>query len=366
MKIALFAAIALSGVFISHAQEPAGTTNALKQYEIVQYAAVSGYGPQNIIALDNNGTILLASKAGITEGNLKAQGITYTQSQLVLLEAWRLLSHNDDTLKTIMPILDSTQTRALRDYTRHVAALVCDSTAGLVRALKEHLDEIKRSRSVYSLLFSYVVDGLVWKYLEDRNLVTKRTIGAEHPFWAGEVWASYRPRTFSCGTNEISDRGISMDINWSHASIPRMKPFFADYTNLGRMFDDYTTYGKVVDTTAKRVFSPYDLFNSKGEFTIPIIAEAKSNKLYSASVFLSERIAQSVLKTLDVASLRKQYNFRDSSQTLVIVYHEVMWDLMDAYESKGLLKKPIAFADPARAKSSDISDLVFIVREEKP
>ena len=366
MRTILFAALVLASHFMLSAQKATQGTNALKQYDIIQYASISGYGPQNISLLDNNGDILLACKAGITEATLKTRGITCNESQLVLLEAWRLIVRNGDTVKTLVPILDSTETRTLRAYTRHVAASVCDSSAVLVRELKRHLDDIKRSRNAYSVIFSYVIDGLVWRYLEGQKLLTPRTIEAERPFWAGEVWALYRPRTFSCGTNSISDRGISLNVNWSDASISRMLPFVTDFKNLGRMFDDYAASGKVVDTTAKRIFSPFHLFDAKGEFTIPIITEDKSNRLYMVSMGLSERIARAVLNILDVTSLCTRYNFRDAQQTLVIVYHEIMWDLMDAYESKGLLEKPVAFADPGHTRSSDISDLVFIVRQNKP
>ncbi len=359
--VALFA-----GFFMSYGQEGDSDTNALKKYDIIQYATVSGYGPRNIALLDNNGDILLACKMGVTEEGLKKKGISYTESQVVLLEAWRLLAENEDTLKTVMAILDSSETRALRDYSRSVAELVCDSTIAVVVALKKHLDEINRSRNAYSLIFSYVVDGLVWRYLEAKKLLTPRTIGPETPFWAGEVWALHRPRAFSCGTNKISDRGVSISVNWTEASIPKMWPFVADIKNLERMFDDYATSGRVIDTTAKRVFGPFDLFNNRGEFTVPIITETKTNRLYSLSVEFSQRIAEAVLSTLDLNSLRASYHLRDDSQALVIVYHETMWDLMDAYESKGLLKKPVAFADPAHTRPSDISDLIFVVRQEKP
>lgn len=362
MKAVLFSIFSLAGVFMAVAQETHQRENALKKYEIIQYATVSGYGPQNIILFDNNGDILLASKAGTTEASLRSHGIAYTQSQLVLLESWRLLSKDNDSLKSIVPILDSAETGTLRSYSKQIAAMVCDSTVALVRVLKQHLDEIKRSRNAYSIIFSYVVDGLVWRYLETEKLLTPRSIGGENPFWAGEVWALYRPRVFSCGTNTVSDQGISMNVNWSYASIPKMSPFVADFKNLSRLFDDYASSGRAVDTTARRVFSPFNLFNNRGEFTVPIITEVKSNKLYAVSLELSEAIVRILLTTLDVAFLRSGYNLRDAPQTLVIVYHEIMWDLMDAYESKGLLEKPVAFADPAHAVSSDISDLVFIVR----
>ena len=47
----------------------------------------------------------------------------------------------------------------------------------------------------------------------------------------------------------------------------------------------------------------------------------------------------------------------------MIAYHEVMWDLMDRLEGEGIVQKPLAFADPDKAKPADIGELVFIVRK---
>ena len=364
MKTFVCVTILFAAFSISPAQPAGRATNALKPYEIIQYATVPGRGPQNIMLMDNNGNILLACQQGATEGDLKRRGIAFTESQIVALETWRLLTEDNDTLKTMIPILDSAQTAQLRAYTRTVAAHVCDETVDLVRTLVKHLEAIHRSRNAFSIVFSYVVDGLTWRDLEAKKVLTERTISVETPLWAGEVWALYRPRTFECGTNSISDQGISIKVNWSDASIPKMIPFVADFKTLGRMFDDYALSGRVMDAKAMRVFGPFQLFDDKGQFTIPVIAETKSNKLYTVASALAQRITGIVINTLDLASLKERYNFRTDQQAFVIVYHEIMWDLMDAYEQKGLLQKPVAFADPSHARPSDISDLVFIVRQE--
>jgi len=336
--------------------------NALGKYQIVQYASVSRYGPQNIMRFDNNGDILLACREGLHEDDLKGRGVSFSQSQLALLETYRLVARSSDTLRTLIPLLDSVQTSELRQRSAQIAEMVCESTEGPVRALKEHLEQIKRERNAYSIIFSYVVDGLVWRRLEELGVVRKREIGGETPLWAGEVWGLYRPRDFNCGTNRISDQGISMNVNWSQATIPKMMPFVADFKNLIQMFNDYIAFGRVKDPAAKEVFAPFDLFDRNGLLTIPVIREYQSDSLYNRCIVLSEQIVQLVLKSLDTQSMRKRFDFKDESQTAVVVYHEIMWDLMDAYEMKGCLKKPVAFSIPDQAESSDIADLVFIVR----
>jgi hypothetical protein len=50
---------------------------------------------------------------------------------------------------------------------------------------------------------------------------------------------------------------------------------------------------------------------------------------------------------------------------LVIACHEVMWDLMDAWERRGVVSKPRILADPASAAPADVGDLVFVVRHAR-
>jgi hypothetical protein len=57
---------------------------------------------------------------------------------------------------------------------------------------------MKRERNTYSILFAFIVDGLVWGRFEERELVNKKEITADKPFWDGEVWAFSPPRKFSC------------------------------------------------------------------------------------------------------------------------------------------------------------------------
>jgi hypothetical protein len=142
-----------------------------------------------------------------------------------------------------------------------------------------------------------------------------------------------------------------------------MLPFVADFNNFLRMFNDYVQEGKVEDAQAKKVFGPFDLFDANGNFTVPIITADGSDPLHNLSEEIARQVAERVPTLLDLNSVRKQFGFRDDQQALVIVYHELMWDLMDDLESKGIVRKPMAFADPKSARQADISDLVFIVRK---
>ena len=349
----------------SFGQEKDGEKNPIKldKYDINQFIATSGSSPQNIINLDNNADILLACISGKSIDDIKSMKIDFTESQIRLLKDWRLLKEENNTLKTTFPILNAEKTKRLRNYSKNISSPLGQYLKDDIINLTKELKSIGREKNIYSILFSYVLDGLVWDLFIERNKLNKREITNEKPFWSGVVWASYPPRDFSCGTNSISDQGVSLNVNWSEKTIKKMIPFVADWENFGKMFDDYLEIGKVDNEKAKQVFLPFGLFNSSGEFTIPVIEEIKGNSLFEISYIIADEIAQQVSLLINLSELKNSFEFVDEEQTLVIAYHEIMWDLLKYFEEQNLIQKPVAFANPDEAESKDISDLVFFIKK---
>ncbi len=349
------------------AQEKDGGENpiSLDKYDISQYISTTGASPQNIINLDNNGDIILACISGKTIDQIKSMEIDFTASQIRLLKDWRLLKEENKILKTTFPILNADKTKKLRNHPKKISSYLGENLQDDIIHLTKELKSLQREKNIYSILFSYVIDGLVWDRFIEKEILKEREITVEEPFWSGVIWAVYPPRDFSCGTNSISDQGVSLNVNWSEKTIKKMIPFVADWKNLGKMFDDFLQKGKVEDENAKKVFSPFNLFNSSGQFTIPIIEEKKGNTLYEICFLISEKIAKEVPKLLNLSELKEAFDFRNEEQTLVIVYHELMWDLLNYFEEQNLIQKPIAFANPEKAESKDIADLVFFVKRNE-
>jgi hypothetical protein len=323
------------------------------------------FTPKNILRLDNNGEIVLAAREGATKAQLNAAGVPISESQITLLKTYRLLEERGDTLATHFPILGPEETRRLRQRIQEAAPALAERLEPKVRRLREELSKTGREKNAYTIIFSYVLDGLVWNQFERRGLVNDRKVTPETPLWSGEVWALYPPRTFSPGTNSISDGGISFKVAWTEAALPKMRPFVANFRIFARMFDDYKERGHVEDKRAREVFGPFDLFDETGRFTIPVIVEDDSNLLYRSAKTLAEAVATEAPLLLHLPALEAAFGFRDEGQTLVLAYHELMWDLMDRLEERGLVQKPAAFAQPEQAKPADIAALVFIVRDSK-
>ena len=360
----VLALLLLAPTSIARAQPATKTAPPrFNDYSFLQYITTANLAPASVLRLDNNGEIALAARRGITKEQLKATGIAYSESQIALLEAWRLLAEDGDTLRTQFPILPIQETQRLRDRTHRAAAELSRRLEPKIRNLREELSRTGRAANSYILVFSYVLDGLVWHELESRHLVDSQKISAETPLWSGVVWALYPPRTFFPGTNSLSDGGVALKVAWTEQAIPKMGPFVADFHTLGQLFDDYKTKGFVEDAHAKEVFGPFDLFDRSGHLTIPVIVESDSNALYRSAKAIAEEVAADAPGLLDPAGLVSAFGFRDEQQALVIAYHELMWDTMDQLEALGLVQRPVAFTAPERAKPADIAALTFIVRK---
>jgi hypothetical protein len=333
------------------------------QYEFSQFVVSAGLLPQNVINLDNNGAIVLLCRNGRTREEIQAYDSCLAESQLVLMEQIRVLDHDGDTYKTAFPILDRKETVRLRATTAKAAIKMADELKDEIRQFSDILSKSGRQKNAFTILFSYVMDDLVWDIWEKKGVLPVREITAEKPFWAGVVWAIRPPRDFSCGTNTISDQGVALKVNWSQPAMPKMMPFVSDWKNLVAMLDDYIQYGKVVTESAKEVFAPFDLFDKDGEFTIPLITEKQGDPLYDQCRRMAETIANRVPSILDLPAIVKDFSFRDKNQALVIAYHELMWDMLDVLSNSGLASRPKAFVDPSGSIPKDIASLVFIVRK---
>lgn len=331
------------------------------KYDVSCYCSVIGTSPTQILKLDNNGDIVLQLINGKTGKEIT---IKYNQSQLELLREFRLLKHEDDIWKTNFPVLGETRTLKLRDEASQTAEKLGGELKEDVVALVKALSSLDREKNTYTILFSYVLDDLVWRKFMKHGYMEERSITAEKPLWSGVIWAMYPPRKFSCGTNKVSDKGISININWTDKAIKNMMPFVSDWKSLMKMFDEYTKYSLVKDSEVRKVFDKFNLYDASGRFTVPVIVESKENILYNDCDVLADKVAESLFKYFNLSSFTKEFAFSSNEEALVIFYHEFMWELLDYYERNGVIKKPVAFSNPDESLPEDISDLVFIVRAE--
>lgn len=345
------------------APAPADTTQtAWDTWDLTQYITVERGSPGSILGLDDNGGLALLARGGIAEAEL-LERTDAAASQVQLLVDWRLLEREGDRVRTAFPILDAEATAALRRRAAAAAGPLADAIADDVAALRDRLEGSGRGANAFAILFSHVLDGLTWRAWEASGEIVERVLDADRPFWDGEVWATIPAREDVVGTNRISDEGVALSVTWTHAAIPRMAPFVADWPAVKALFEDFARGGPIVDPRARRTFAPFDLFDAEGRITIPVIVEDESDPIHALSLRIAGTVAERAPAALDLQALQRDFGFRDASQALVVVYHETMWDVLAALERRGAIERPAILVDPDAAEPADVAALVFGVRE---
>jgi hypothetical protein len=335
----------------------------LSDFRIVQYISQQGYSPISITRLDNNGDILLACRSGKTKEQLLETGVKITESQIRLLEIYRLLSIKNNVLKTAIPILGPRQTNKLRQHSKEVSENLVHIIKPNVIELIHDLENIGREQNAYSILFAYIFDGMSWSEFKSKGLIKSTKIDVKHPFWAGEVYAFYPDRSFTSGTNTWSEGPYALKINWSHFANPFLSPLYKEIKKIdNKMFRQILESGFIEDKSVRKAFTPFGIIDKNGYVSIPIIDESENNKIYMIGKKIAREMAENTLKLVSFDNLKNAFDFRDTNQTIVVFYHELIWELMDTLEEQGIVKKPKAFTNNGTVVAKDVADLMFIVR----
>lgn len=277
-----------------------------EQWESTQFVALSGHQPSDYVTIDNNWEIAYRLRTPQTADELRQSGTPCTDSQLMLLEVGGILApRQGGKWQTVIPILDKKQTDALRAFSREVAATIYARTKDDFNALTQSIDRMGYPNNTFSLVFSYLLDGRMWTRLVLFDDVQ------QHATWSGCYWVLYEPRTgFACGTNGYGEQDICLTYLDS-----RIAP---DPNVMEQLADDFH---KLTDTLVQHI----------------------STELKDHCKDLSER-----------------FGITQEKEGMVILYHEVMWDLIDLLLQDKIISLPPVFQD-AKTHKNRLNDVVFFV-----
>jgi len=323
------------------------------------------FPPDKIASTDNNWEIMLSCLGGKTREELQENGIHFTESQLMLLKAMGFLEFSEDAgiekLVTALPILGFSEKQALMQKVRSLAVEIEPGLRDDIKRLKETLAKQGYEDYLYSILFSAVVDGIVWFPFRAQGLVKEFALDRDRPLFDGVYWAYYPKRDFRCGTNIALGKDVFMILNWSDGPSEKIQEVFY-WDNLYALRNEFLEYGRVADKELKSKLLPYGVVNDNGEFTVPIIEMKPDDQIFSICQSIAEKIVGFISQRWDLEKLQEEFGFADKEKAFVVAYHEWMWELMEYLGEKGIVKKPLAFSDPEEAGPKDIGKLFFIVR----
>lgn len=211
-KFLLFALIL--AIFVWHpvySQDDQGKqeeSTTLDDYQLVVRGKMSqerGARPGQIARLDNNGEILLACLEAKKIKQLKSSGIKFRQSQLELLVDWNLLAYDrkSKTYKTTIHVYGPEKAAAIRQLAGTVVAQLSEELKEDLELLKGHLKNIAREKSMFSVLYAYILHGYAMEQFGE-EIYRKPQLSPKNPYWNGFAWAIFPHRKIRHGSDRLA------------------------------------------------------------------------------------------------------------------------------------------------------------------
>ena len=316
-----------------------------KDWETMAYCSYDSYHPSQYAKIDNNWELLYTLRTPMSIKELKATGIPFTYSQILFLHIGGLIESKNNVLHTIMPIFSKDQTKSIRTLSRLIAQAAYKETGNDWSAFMAELKKQKLGKNAYSLVFSYVLDGKIWgKALPTRDSV------ATHATWDGAFWALYDKRLHSfCGTNSFN----AFHQTWSDSL-----EYWHDAKTIVRFTDENAQNKKIVSKDLLDKSVEYGLADKKGHLIIPIIKEDSQDALVKICDELVVKLASCVNR--HSYEFMKAYQLSNENLAKVILYHEIMWDMMDILVERKIITEPDILTGSPRAQKSDFGKIVYI------
>jgi hypothetical protein len=336
------------------------------KYEFLRYSGGQEiFSPDKIVSSDNNWEILLSCLGGKTREELEDNGVLFTESQLMLLKAMGFLDiveePDAEKLITTLPILGFSEKQALIQKVKNLVYATESELGDDIKRLKETLEKNGYEEYTFSILFSAVVDGIVWFPFRAQGFVKEFALDQSRPLFDGVYWAYYPKRDFRCGSNIAIGDDVYMILNWSDGPMKKIQEVF-HWDNLYALRDEFLKYGKVVDEDLRSELIPYGVLDNEGDFIVPLIEMDVNDQVFLICQSMAAKIIGSINQKLDLENIKEEFGFADREKAFVVAYHEWMWEFMEHLDEQGIVKKPIAFSDPEKAGPRDIGKLFFIVR----
>lgn len=305
------------------------------QWEATAFVAVRSHQPSDYVETDNNWDILYTLRTPHSRRELLDKGIPCTESQLMLLEVGGLIRKSQGRYAASFPILDREETHSLREFANGIAEKIYRESKPDFIALERAIRQMGFQDNALSLVFSYLLDGRAWTKLTLFDDIDQNAT------WSGCYWVLYEPREgFKCGTNGYGEQDLI--VTYVRSDIA------PDYRTMDKCADEIARFGKVTDPELLRKILPYGIVDEKGTTSIPVIRR-QEDEFHR----LTEKLADAIRTGLadNAAEAAKRYRIADEKKALVVLYHEVMWDLLDRLLTDGILTLPDILTDPDAEKS---------------
>jgi hypothetical protein len=334
----------------------------IDEYEFLRFSGGQEIiSPDRVVRADNNWQILLSCLEAKTRKELKKENIKFTESQLMLLQAMRFIDFDDKNIKTTLPILGAKEKQKLIPYLRQLAQDITPLLSDDILKLKEILISQGFPEHVFSMIFSGVVDGVVWFPFRAQGWISEFSLSEKRPLFDGVYWAYTPKRDFRGGSNIAVGEKTMVVLNWSDGPQEKIQKIF-HWENLYSIQEQLDQHRRIVEQDLIDQLLPYGVVDEEGRLTVPVIEMKRDDPLFQIWQSMAADIVGFMNQNLDLEALQKEYRLPDKEAAFVVAYHEWMWEFMEYITEIGLIVKPLAFEQPELAEKKDIGKLLFVIK----
>lgn len=331
------------------------------------YCVTNNYLPNQILELGNNSELLFKLSLPKTRSQLKSAGLKFEESQIELLKDWKLVQDvdNGSGIKASFPIFTNAQSQSLRQHSKYYASKIALLIRGQMEELKYALKIKGFSNHTFAILHSYVLDYQVWKVLEESKAIKKFELEYEHPRWNGEFWMMEGQRRNSdFHASSLTEENMSLMINWrDDKSSNSLSPILSNWEMVYEMLKEFRNSNRITNASINASLSRYKIFDESGYLLIPLIDEGKQDYLKVRIDQLTESIVKELM-AIPLQQIKEEYSLNDNGQALIILYKELMWDILNQLIEDDVLALPKAYLPYSIPQPSDYADLMFLVKHD--
>jgi hypothetical protein len=328
----------------------------LDEYHLVARGRMSGargLNPVQVARLDSNGEILIACLEAKTHEQLQTSGIRFCRSQLELLADWGLLEYDRaaKTYRTTIHVYGSRKAASIR----HKVEVMVTRLAGEMRAdldaLRSHLAGIDRRRSVFSVLYAYVLHSYAMEQFGD-EIYRKPQLSSEAPFWNGYAWAIFPARRFPVAVSVMPMEKIRF-FRVSSAAV--QAPGFRQFIPLVK---DIAADHTVDDPELLETFSAFGIFDSEGRLSVPVFEGEWPAKLED----MARKVYWETIELVDSNEMKEILGMDTQAQAAMFIHYEIRYAFLKHVLDRGIIDAPLDFEVPENNGPEDLRHLVFLIK----
>ncbi|HEY0628202.1 MAG TPA: hypothetical protein VGD23_02635, partial [Sphingomicrobium sp.] len=170
--------------------------------------------------------------------------------------------------------------------------------------------------------------ALLWDHPLVKARLPETALTLKQPYWRGAVWAMYRERSGSAGRTETGTGGTKLVMVWSDPVVDRLNDF-------------------AKSDQAKALLTAVEANPTIVRPDFPVIHDRRGDRLHDPSRAIADAVARSLIESDEGRAILASVPNANEGEALLIMAHELIWDVADELVAQKLIDYPRALGPDA-------------------